>query len=208
MEGEIAAGMAVAAIRIRNRIIFTVLLITLPVTARADLDLPVSGPVTSGVGWRLDPLGSGKIVFHRGIDISVPVGTPVHATRGGHIVFAGTHSGHGATVIVEHGNGDRTLYGHNSAITVRLGERVEAGSTIALSGNSGRSTGPHVHFEALRSGRAYVEIAQAEEIAVPERTADRDLRRQQEQRMEDAVDSILRRINRSSLNSGNVGQGG
>lgn len=187
----------------------TALLIMLPLAARAGLNLPVaSGVVTSGVGWRTDPFGSDKLVYHRGIDIAVPVGTPVHATRGGRVVFAGVHGGHGTTVIVEHDNGDRTLFGHNSALTVHKGELVDTGTIIALSGNSGRSTGPHIHYEVLPSGRPFIDVAQAEETAEPERTSDRDLRHQQEQRIEETMNSILRKINRSSVLSVSVGKGG
>lgn len=194
----------------RNRIcIITAIVIFLPLTAWADLSLPVAnGIVTSGVGWRVDPFGSGKLVFHRGIDIAVPTGTPVHATRGGRVVFAGIHGGHGATVIVEHENGDRTLYGHNSTLTVHPREQVDAGAVIALSGNSGRSTGPHIHYEVLPSGRSF-EIAEVAET-IEQRTISNggDLRQQQEQRIDEAVSSILRKIKGFSTSPGNVGQGG
>lgn len=187
----------------------TALLAILPHVARADLSLPVaSGVVTSGVGWRVDPFGSGTLIFHRGIDLAVPVGTPVRATRAGHVVFAGVHGGHGVTTIIEHDNGDRTLYGHNSALIVKLGERVETGVIIALSGNSGRSTGPHIHYEVQPSGRPLVAAAQTEETAVPKLTYDRDLRRRQEQRIEETVNSILRKIKGSPVLFGSVGQGG
>lgn len=187
----------------------TALQLLLPLAALADdLNLPVAnGITTSGVGWRIDPFGSGKIVFHRGIDIAVPTGTPVHATRGGRVVFAGIHGGHGATVIIEHDNGDRTLYGHNSALTVHQGERIDSGAIIALSGNSGRSTGPHIHYEVLTSGRTF-EIAKVAEMAEQKSTTDSSLRQQQEQRIEEAVNSILRKINGFSEHTGNVGQGG
>lgn len=187
----------------------TALLIILPLAAWADLNLPVAnGVVTSGVGWRPDPFGSGKLVFHRGIDIAVPIGTLVRATRGGRVVFAGVHGGHGTTVIVEHENGDRTLYGHNSTLTVQQGERVESNSIVALSGNSGRSTGPHIHYEVQPSGRPFVDVAQVEVTAEAERIIDSDLRYQQEQRMEEIMNSILRKINRSSVALERAGQGG
>lgn len=125
----------------------------LPSTVRADQDLPVKGPVTSGVGWRIDPFGKGRLVFHRGIDIAVPEGTPLRVTRGGWVVHAGIHGGHGLTVIVEHDGGDKTLYGHNAALRVRPGEVLEAGTVVAMSGNTGRSTGPHVHYELWPAGK-------------------------------------------------------
>lgn len=178
--------------------------ILLPLPALADLSLPVAnGVVTSGVGWRVDPFGSGKLVFHRGIDIAVPTGTPVRATRGGRIIFTGNHGGHGTTVIVEHDNGDRTLYGHNSALTVHRGERVDSGAIITLSGNSGRSTAPHIHYEVLPSGRSF-ETAEVAEMAEQLSAPTGDLRQEQEQQMEEVVNSILRKIK----GTGNVGQGG
>ena len=180
------------------------ILIMLPLAARADLDLPVTnGVVTSGVGWRVDPFGSGKLAYHRGIDIAVPVRTPVHATRGGRVIFAGFHGGHGATVIVEHENGDRTLYGHNSTLTVHQGERVDSGAIVALSGNSGRSTGPHIHYEVLPSGRSF-EMAKVVGTAEQFGTSSSGVRQAQEQRMDEVVNSILRKIK----GVGNDGQGG
>ncbi len=160
-----------------NRILVTIsVLLFLPLAAWADLGLPVAnGFVTSGVGWRIDPFGSGKLVFHRGIDIAVPTGTPVRATRGGRVVFAGVHGGHGPTVIIEHDNGDRTVYGHNSTLTVHKGERIEAGTVIALSGNTGRSTGPHVHYEVLPGGRPFVDTAKTEETVETRYASDKNL---------------------------------
>jgi len=106
-------------------------LLVSPAAALANLNLPVDGVVTSGVGWRVDPFGTGKKVFHRGIDIAVPVGTPVRSTRKGKVVFSGERRGYGATVIVEHDNGDRTLYGHNSTVNVNKGDVVESGTVVA-----------------------------------------------------------------------------
>lgn len=181
---------------------------SLPLTARADLVLPVNGMVTSGVGWRIDPFGSGRPVFHRGTDIAVPVGTPVHATRGGRVVFAGARGGHGNTVIIEHGNGDRTLYGHNSSLAVRPGERVEAGIVIAHSGNSGRSTGPHVHYELLSGGRRGTYVKQSETSPEQQYALVGDSRNRQERKMEEIVNGILLKVNNPSILSGNEGQGG
>ncbi len=181
-------------------------LMTIPVMAQADNGLPVeNGVVTSGVGWRIDPFGSGKLSFHSGIDIAVPVGTPVRATRPGRILFAGERSGYGATVIVEHSNGDRTLYGHNSMIRVSPGDRVEAGTVLAFSGNSGRSTGPHVHFEQIASGRPIIEEElEKVEAGGAQLAAGNNQRYLLEQRMEESVNSILRTLNRSAQS----GQGG
>ncbi|MRR56396.1 MAG: M23 family metallopeptidase [Deltaproteobacteria bacterium] len=187
----------------------TAIIMLLPFSANADLDLPVKGGVvTSGVGWRLDPFGSGKPAYHRGTDIAVPIGTPVRSTRKGRVVHAGIHGGHGATVIIQNDDGDRTLYGHNSALMVRAGERVDADTTIALSGNSGRSTGPHVHYEVLPGGRSYIKVAQIEKASEPRHPSNGDLRHRQEQRIDDTVNSILRNINSTSILSGIDSQGG
>lgn len=183
----------------------TLILLHLPIAAQADSDLPVeNGVVTSGVGWRVDPFGSGKFVFHRGIDIAVPVGTPVHTIRTGRVVFAGDHQGHGSTVIVEHVNGDRTLYGHNSVVRVHTGDAVESGEVVAFSGNTGRSTGPHVHFERLPNGRPVIELAETEEMALPQLVDNSDQRYLFEQKMDESVNSVLRTIYRV----GTAGQGG
>lgn len=175
-----------------------VLLLNLPSITLANRDLPVdSGVITSGVGWRIDPFGSGKAVFHRGIDIAVPVGTPVRATRKGSVIFAGDRGGYGSTVIIEHDNGDRTLYGHNSLLRVSPGDHVELGTVVAFSGNSGRSTGPHVHFEQI-PGRPDIEVAALDEQALPQRVAEDEQRHHLEKQMDDSVNSILRTIGRSS----------
>lgn len=176
----------------------------LPGTARAALGLPVSGPITSGVGLRLDPFGSGKLIYHRGIDIAVPVGTPVLAVRKGRVVFAGERRGYGGTVIVEHDNGDRTMYGHNSLVRVTTGELVESGTVVAFSGNTGRSTGPHVHFEQIPSGRPVIETTEPEETTALQLANDNDQRYLIEQKMDESVNSILRTINRVAV----TGQGG
>lgn len=113
--------------------------------------LPVNGIITSGVGMRVDPI-DGHWRNHNGIDIAVPTGTPVRSVAGGIVVYSGLRSGYGWTVLVEHENGMITLYGHNSQNTVEHGQTVKKGETIALAGSTGRSTGPHVHFEAWQSG--------------------------------------------------------
>lgn len=183
--------------------------LVVPAPAAADLYLPVaSGTVTSGVGWRVDPFGSGKLAYHRGIDIAVPVGTPVRATRGGRVAFAGDHGGHGATIIIEGDNGDKTLYGHNSALTVQQGTRVEPGTVIAFSGNSGRSTGPHVHYEEMRGRSAETAPVPVREAVGPPLLQDVASRNIQEQRMNDAVNSILRNIGSSPVTSASAGRGG
>lgn len=119
----------------------------------ADRTSPVDkGRITSGVGWRLDPFGSGKMVYHRGYDIAVPTGTPVYSVSEGTVYYAGPYKGYGNLVAVNHGNGYMTLYGHNSEVKVTRGQRVGDKTVIALSGSTGRSTGPHVHYELRRIG--------------------------------------------------------
>jgi murein DD-endopeptidase MepM/ murein hydrolase activator NlpD len=123
-------------------------LLLIPAAALAGRQSPVDGGViTSGVGWRLDPFGSGKMTYHNGYDIAVPVGTRVYPVEAGTVYFAGTYRGYGEMVAVDHGNGWVTIYGHNSQLLVKPGDRVETTTELALSGNSGRSTGPHVHYE-------------------------------------------------------------
>jgi murein DD-endopeptidase MepM/ murein hydrolase activator NlpD len=111
----------------------------------------VGGAITSGVGMRIDPI-DGKWRHHNGIDIAIPEGTLVNAVAPGVVVYSGQRSGYGYTVLIEHGNGMITLYGHNSRLLVAQGQSVDAETTIALSGSTGRSTGPHLHFEAWQAG--------------------------------------------------------
>lgn len=113
--------------------------------------LPVNGTITSGVGMRTDPI-DGTWRHHNGIDIAVPTGTPVQSVADGVVVYSGMRSGYGLTVLIEHDNGMITLYGHNSANLVEPGQLIKKGATIALAGSTGRSTGPHVHFEAWQAG--------------------------------------------------------
>lgn len=112
---------------------------------------PVGGTITSRVGMRMDPI-DGTWRQHNGIDIAIPTGTPVNAVAPGVVVYSGNRSGYGNTVVVEHDNGIITLYAHNSRILVAQGQSVTAESTLALSGSTGRSTGPHLHFEAWQAG--------------------------------------------------------
>lgn len=192
------------------RTVFILLLFTIirilsdPGHAKADLDLPVSGPITSGTGLRIDPFGSGKLVYHRGIDIAVPVGTPVMAVRKGRVLFAGERRGYGSTVIIEHENGDRTLYGHNSLVRVTSGDVVESGTVVAFSGNSGRSTGPHVHFELMPSGQPIAEQSDKEDARAQQITGNSRQRDLYEQQMDESINSIFRTIGRTPA----AGQGG
>ncbi len=107
---------------------------------------PVMGRVTSSFGERKDPLGAGG-EFHRGIDISAAYGEPVHATADGVVERAAMGTGYGREVILNHGHGVQTLYAHLSAFAVAAGETVSRGQIIGYIGLSGRSTGPHLHYE-------------------------------------------------------------
>ena len=113
---------------------------------------PSKGYITSGFGTRTDPFRGG-LAHHMGIDFDAHTGDPVAAAAGGVVVFAGVKSGYGNVVEVDHGNGYSTLYGHNSRLVVRVGDIVRAGQTVARAGSTGRSTGPHVHFEVHVNGR-------------------------------------------------------
>jgi murein DD-endopeptidase MepM/ murein hydrolase activator NlpD len=113
---------------------------------------PSQGYITSGFGTRSDPFTGGR-AHHLGIDFSARTGDPVLAAAGGVVSFAGIKSGYGNVVEVDHGNGYSTLYGHNSRLIVRVGDIVRAGQQLARAGSTGRSTGPHVHFEVHVNGR-------------------------------------------------------
>jgi murein DD-endopeptidase MepM/ murein hydrolase activator NlpD len=108
---------------------------------------PVHGVVTSGFGWRWGRM-------HEGIDIAVPNGTAVVSAASGTVIIAGWMGGYGNLVVVDHGNGISTAYGHNTTVTVGPGQHVAQGQLIAYSGNTGHSTGPHVHFEVRVGGSA------------------------------------------------------
>jgi murein DD-endopeptidase MepM/ murein hydrolase activator NlpD len=113
---------------------------------------PVEGPVSSVYGVRTDPFG-GPAKLPQGVDIAAPAGTPVRAAAAGRVVFSGRVAGYGNTVEVTHGDGLFTRYAHNSDNLVSVGQEIQAGQILALVGSSGRSTGPHLHFEVLRSGK-------------------------------------------------------
>ena len=123
-----------------------------PLPETIELRLPpVGGVITSGVGMRIDPI-DGKLRHHNGIDIAIPEGTPVTPVAAGVVIYSGQRPGYGYTVLVEHANGMISLYGHNSRLEAIQGQAVDRNTVIALSGNTGRSTGPHLHFEAWQSG--------------------------------------------------------
>ena len=107
---------------------------------------PIEGPVTSSFGEREDPF-NGEGAFHSGIDISAPNGTPVRATADGEVSDAAMGAGYGREVVLDHGHDVTTVYGHLSAIAVMPGQHVTEGQVIGYVGQSGRSTGPHLHYE-------------------------------------------------------------
>jgi len=114
---------------------------------------PVSGRITSGFGYRKSPREIGS-TYHKGIDIEGNVGTPIKAAGKGIVIYSGWQSGYGYTVIISHGYGITTVYAHNSKNLVKKGQIVKKGDIIAKLGNTGRSTGPHVHFEIRINGQA------------------------------------------------------
>jgi len=110
------------------------------------------GWISSYYGNRIDPF-TGKKAFHRGIDLAGKLGSSVNSVADGIVTWIGKRSGYGGLVEVEHGNGYVTRYAHNKTINVKVGDKVNKGQELALMGSTGRSTGPHVHFEVLRDGK-------------------------------------------------------
>ena len=110
------------------------------------------GPISSAFGWRRDPLtGQGR--FHKGVDVKAAYGQAVPSVARGTVVSAGSQGGYGLTVVVEHDSGMRTRYAHLSELAVRQGDVVARGQDLGRVGSTGRSTGPHLHFEILEEGR-------------------------------------------------------
>ena len=110
--------------------------------------------VTSEFGLRMNPFGGRSYEVHSGIDFRGPIGMPVHATAEGVVVTAEYSGGYGNHVVIDHGYGHDTLYAHLSAIEVEVGDRVKRGALIGALGNTGRSSGPHLHYEVHRNGQA------------------------------------------------------
>ena len=120
--------------------------------------LPNSSPVSvaynsSSYGWRIDPF-TGQKAFHEGLDFSADTGTPIRAAADGIVTLAEVSGGYGNLLKIDHGAGLETRYGHTSKILVKVGERVVKGQKIALVGNTGRSTGSHLHYEIRLNGNA------------------------------------------------------
>jgi len=120
--------------------------------------LPSVAPIkdawySSNFGWRIDPF-TGKNAMHEGVDYMVPEGTPINASAGGMVVYADTHPQYGNMIEIDHGNQVITRYAHASRLLVKVGQMVRRGQEIAISGSTGRSTGPHLHFEVRYKGLA------------------------------------------------------
>ena len=137
------------------------------ITTRLPLRQPVGGAldVTSGFGARRDPF-YGRLALHTGIDLRENYGSAVLAVAAGTVTIAGPESGYGTLVEIDHGNGYTTRYAHLSMVSVAVGEKVEAGSTIGQVGTTGRSTGPHLHYEVRIAGEPvdparYLKLARA-----------------------------------------------
>lgn len=115
--------------------------------------VPAAGKhITSSFGYRTDPIAGGS-AFHAGLDFKGPTGAPIYSAAKGRVVFAGRRPGYGNCVDIDHGNGLRTRYAHMSAFRAKVGQSVRAGQPIGAVGSTGRSTGPHLHFEVRLHGR-------------------------------------------------------
>lgn len=114
--------------------------------------LPVQGEITSSFGYRKNPFGGWSKEYHNGIDIACNYGTPVLATADGIVTFSGRNPVYGLRIDIDHGGGITTFYGHNSRLLVKEGDKVNRYDVIAYSGNSGRSTGAHLHYGTIVNG--------------------------------------------------------
>ena len=128
-----------------NRVIYNL--------AYTPLGYPFYGTITSTFGHRENPFGGNTIETHKGLDISGPIGSPVKAMAKGTVEFAGRRGGFGNCIMLKHGNGYETLYGHLSKILVHVGQKVDIGQQIGKIGSTGRSTGPHLHYEVHKNGK-------------------------------------------------------
>jgi murein DD-endopeptidase MepM/ murein hydrolase activator NlpD len=125
------------------------------------------GYLSSSFGYRIDPF-HGSVAFHRGVDFAGPAGSAIVATGDGLVTFAGEHAGYGNMVEIAHGDGISTVYAHASRVLVRAGDIVRKDQPVAKLGSTGRSTGPHVHYEVRRAGvamdpAAFVSVARVEQ---------------------------------------------
>lgn len=115
--------------------------------------LPADGWITSYFGQRMSPW-AGRLKMHEGLDVGAPYGTPVHAPADGIITYSGEKAGFGKFVQIDHGYGIETIYAHNQSLHVRSGQKIKRGSLLAAVGNTGHSTGPHLHYEVRVNGIA------------------------------------------------------
>jgi murein DD-endopeptidase MepM/ murein hydrolase activator NlpD len=127
------------------------------ILAQASSALPLGKPTnttaqSSGFGVRPDPF-TGRSAFHAGLDFPAPIMTPIYATAPGVVSFTGQRAGYGLTVEIDHGGGFKTRFGHLAALSVKIGQKVGAHQNIGSMGSSGRSTGPHLHYEVWKDGR-------------------------------------------------------
>jgi murein DD-endopeptidase MepM/ murein hydrolase activator NlpD len=115
--------------------------------------LPADGWITSYFGQRMSPW-AGRLKMHEGLDVGAPYGTPVYAPADGIITYSGEKAGFGKFVQIDHGYGIETIYAHNQSLSVRSGQKIKRGSLLAAVGNTGHSTGPHLHYEVRVNGIA------------------------------------------------------
>ena len=113
---------------------------------------PIKGKINSSFGYRNDPF-SKKYAFHPGIDIDATMHQPVVATAEGVVIHSGWYKSYGKTIIIKHNNGYETLYGHLNTIKVNKDHKVKTGEVIGNAGSTGRSTGPHLHYEIIKNGK-------------------------------------------------------
>jgi murein DD-endopeptidase MepM/ murein hydrolase activator NlpD len=144
---DLQAQSASLAARIRSAQSSSAAYVTTGPPSASGLVWPVHGVLTSYYGWRWGRM-------HEGIDLAVSSGTPVVSAAAGVVIYAGWMGGYGNLVVIDHGGGIATAYGHNTSVTVGSGTQVAQGQLIAYSGNTGNSTGPHVHFEVRVNGSA------------------------------------------------------
>jgi murein DD-endopeptidase MepM/ murein hydrolase activator NlpD len=137
--------------------------------AGGAMQQPAAGRLSSGFGARVDPLGHGAD-FHPGLDIAAPKGAPVVAAAAGEVVHAGPAGTYGNMIAVRHADGTETRYAHLSAVDVKTGDRVAAGAHLGAVGSTGRSTGPHLHFEVRKAGKAVDPRPYLEPAAGPARS--------------------------------------
>jgi len=137
----------------------------------SDLQLPVLAPISSNFGMRLDPF-THKPRFHKGIDLAAPEGMPVVPALPGTVISAGYENGYGNTVLVEHAGGLRTRYAHLGSINAKAGDAIASDHVLGTVGSTGRSTGPHLHFEVMRNGK---QMDPAENLALHRVVSDANL---------------------------------